>query len=185
MLENENRNCSCGCNCNCNNNYMMNNNANMMVENTDYPNAMPTTAGIGGNQNNNNNNNCCRTSSCNTTPRIPVYSYEFTNIGAEETCEKEQETREEMLQKIRCLKFAIVELAEYLDTHEDDEKALRLHREYATRLNELMEQYQKAFGPLTIACPCNKWRWLEEPWPSFILGVTTYLQFFSLSNKKN
>lgn len=164
MLENENRNCSCGCNCNCNNNYMMNNNANMMVENTDYPNAIPTTAGIGGNQNN-NNNNCCRTSSCNTTPRIPVYSYEFTNIGAEETCEKEQETREEMLQKIRCLKFAIVELAEYLDTHEDDEKALRLHREYATRLNELMEQYKKAFGPLTIACPCNKWRWLEGPWP--------------------
>ena len=165
MLENENRNCGCGGNCNCNNNYMMNNNANMMVENTNYPNTMPTTAGIGGNQNNNNNNNCGCNSSCNTTPRIPVYSYEFTNIGAEETCEKEQETREEMLQKIRCLKFAIVELAEYLDTHEDDEKALRLHREYATKLDKLMEQYQKAFGPLTIACPCNKWRWLEGPWP--------------------
>ena len=159
MLENENRNCGCGCSCN--NNYMMNNNSNMMVENTDYPNAMPTTAGIGMNS---NNNNCCCSPSCNT-PRIPVYSYEFTNIGAEETCEEEQETREEMLQKIRCLKFAIVELAEYLDTHPEDEKALCLHREYATKLNELMEQYQKAFGPLTIAFPCNKWRWLEGPWP--------------------
>ena len=95
MLENENRNCGCGCSCN--NNYMMNNNANMMVENTDYPNAMPTTAGIGMNS---NNNNCCCSPSCNT-PRIPVYSYEFTNIGAEETCKEEQETREEMLQKIR------------------------------------------------------------------------------------
>ena len=27
------------------------------------------------------------------------------------------------------------------------------------------EAYQKVYGPLTIEYPCNKWRWLEEPWP--------------------
>ena len=39
-------------------------------------------------------------------------------------------TREEMLERIKCLNFAIIELGLYLDTHPDDEKALCLHRKY-------------------------------------------------------
>ena len=50
-------------------------------------------------------------------------------------------------------------------THPDDEKALCLHRHYANVLKELMDRYQKVYGPLSINYPCNKWRWLEEPWP--------------------
>ena len=30
---------------------------------------------------------------------------------------------------------------------------------------ELKDKYQKVYGPLSIYYPCNKWRWLEEPWP--------------------
>ena len=157
MLENENRNC----NCNCNNGCMMNNNSNMIVENTDYPNTMTMSAGFSGN---NASCNCCYEKNMMGSS-IPMYCYEFTNIGEKETIPEKEATREEMIQRIRSLDFACVELAEYLDTHPEDEKALCLHREYATKLNELMEQYQKAFGPLTIAFPCNKWRWLEEPWP--------------------
>ena len=88
-------------------------------------------------------------------------------------CEKE-----EMLQQIRCCDFAITELALYLDTHPQDDKALCLHRKYCKQAKDLKDKYQKVYGPLSINYPCNKWRWLEEPWPSFILGVTTYLQFF-------
>ena len=50
--------------------------------------------------------------------------------------EKQEERRidcqekEEMLQNIRCLEFAITELGLYLDTHPDDKKALCLHRKY-------------------------------------------------------
>ena len=73
--------------------------------------------------------------------------------------------REEMIMKIRELDFAIIELALYLDTHPDDRKALCLHREYAKEVKELKDKYQKVYGPLTINFPCNKWRWLEEPWP--------------------
>ncbi|MBQ9298468.1 MAG: spore coat protein CotJB [Clostridia bacterium] len=73
--------------------------------------------------------------------------------------------KEEMLMQIRELKFAVVELAEYLDTKPDDRRALYLHNEYARKLRDLEDKYQKMFGPLTIYCPCNKWRWLEEPWP--------------------
>ena len=75
------------------------------------------------------------------------------------------ETRREMINKIRSLEFAITELALYLDTHPDDEKALCMHRKYCKEVKELKDKYQKVYGPLTINYPCNKWRWLETPWP--------------------
>ena len=90
-------------------------------------------------------------------------------------CEKERkidcEERREMINQIRCYEFAINELALYLDTHPDDQKALCLHRKYCKIAKDLKDKYQKVYGPLTINYPCNKWRWLEEPWVSFGLGV--------------
>ena len=81
-------------------------------------------------------------------------------------CEDKNEmTRAEMLKKIKCLRFAVIELALYLDTHPDDKKALCLHNKYTKELKDLSDKYQKVYGPLTIEYPCNKWRWLEEPWP--------------------
>ena len=73
--------------------------------------------------------------------------------------------REEMIKKIKELQFSIIELGLYLDTHPDDEKAICLHKEYANKYRKLTDQYQKIYGPLTIMFPCNKWRWLEQPWP--------------------
>ncbi len=80
-------------------------------------------------------------------------------------CKKKDEAGEKMLEKIQCLMFAITDIAEYLNTHRDDEKALCLHREYCNQLKNLKEKYQRVYGPLSIYCPCNSWRWLEEPWP--------------------
>ena len=80
-------------------------------------------------------------------------------------CDNNDMTRKEMLKEIKCLKFAVVELALYLDTHPDDTKALCLHNKYSKDLKDLSDKYQKVYGPLTIEYPCNKWRWLEEPWP--------------------
>ena len=87
-----------------------------------------------------------------------------SNNNETSCCEKKCE-RNEMLENIKCLKFAIIELGLYLDTHPDDSKALCLYREYAKQLKDLTDKYQKVYGPLTIFYPCNKWRWLEEPWP--------------------
>ena len=81
--------------------------------------------------------------------------------GRRRDCER----KEELLQKIRCYEFAINELALYLDTHPEDRKALCLHKKYCNELKTLRDMYQKVYGPLTITYPCNKWRWLEEPWP--------------------
>ena len=152
MLENtENRHCGSSC--------PMNNNDNMMIDNGyQNPMAMPASFGM-----KTSSCNCC----CEQCPKtsIETYSFNFTNYMPEDTFPEREETREEMIQNIRCLDFAVVELALYLDTHEDDEKALCLHKEYATKLKELKEKYPKVYGPLSIKFPCNKWRWLEEPWP--------------------
>ena len=117
-------------------------------------------------------------SDCNYTPQgiNAAFGYNTANIVAQDTncecstdqemcCDEKRETRQEMLNNIRCLNFAIVELAEYLDTHPDDRKAICLHREYCQQYRKLTDSYQKVYGPLTINFPCNKWRWLEEPWP--------------------
>ena len=77
----------------------------------------------------------------------------------------ESNTRAEMIKKIKEYKFSIIELGLYLDTHPDDKKALCMHRDYCNKYKKLADEYQKIYGPLTIMFPCNKWRWLEEPWP--------------------
>ena len=80
-------------------------------------------------------------------------------------CNNEEMIREELAMQIKAYQFAVTDIALYLDTHPEDEKALCLHREYTRKLKELRDKYQKVYGPLTIEYPCNKWRWLEEPWP--------------------
>ena len=87
----------------------------------------------------------------------------YNNVNVNNNCN--DNTRSEMMQKIKSYNFAIIELALYLDTHPDDEKALCLHNKYCKECKELKDKYQKVYGPLTINYPCNKWRWLEEPWP--------------------
>lgn len=91
------------------------------------------------------------------------------NCNMQCNCEEEHtvdcDLRREMIEQIRCCEFAINELALYLDTHPEDEKALCLHRKYCKQLKDLKDKYQRVYGPLTINYPCNKWRWLEMPWP--------------------
>ena len=73
--------------------------------------------------------------------------------------------RQNLLRELMEVDFFLCDLALYLDTHPDDRKALCMHREYCKIVKELEDKYQKVYGPLTIKYPCNKWRWLEEPWP--------------------
>ena len=87
------------------------------------------------------------------------------SCNPEQCMQNRNRVREEMMKQIKCLSFAIVDISEYLDTHPDDRKAICLHKEYCNQLEEIKDKYQRIFGPLTIYYPCNKWRWLEEPWP--------------------
>ena len=111
---------------------------------------------------NDTNRNCNCMGNMNTMDFMSTMTANTMNMSSNDDC---RPTREEMLQNIKCLNFAIIELGLYLDTHPDDEKALCLHRKYCREAKDLKDKYQKVYGPLTIQFPCNKWRWLEEPWP--------------------
>lgn len=111
------------------------------------------------------NRNCGCGYQNNDNQNVMVVNTHNNSCGCETERTVDCDARREMLQEIRCLDFAINELALYLDTHPDDQKALCLHRKYCKEVKELKDKYQKVFGPLTINYPCNKWRWLEEPWP--------------------
>ena len=113
------------------------------------------------------NRNCGCNNGCGCNSNMMPLSQENCSNEAEmpESCCEKNQIRGEMLQEIRCLEFSITELALYLDTHPEDEKAICLHKEYCKECIVLKDKYQKVFGPLTINYPCNKWRWIEEPWP--------------------
>lgn len=83
----------------------------------------------------------------------------------EENCGCNDNRRGELLDEIRATNFSIIELGLYLDINPDDKKALCLYNELARKLRIQTDNYQKVYGPLTIEFPCNKWRWLEQPWP--------------------
>ena len=98
-------------------------------------------------------------------------NYDVTGINAQTGYKKSEDddsncmAKNQMLNEIRSLAFAITDIALYLNTHPTDEKALCLHREYCNRYDNLKDKYQRMYGPLTIYFPCNKWKWLENPWP--------------------
>ena len=74
-------------------------------------------------------------------------------------------TKAELMNLIQSYAFAVNDLALYLDTHGDDEKALALHNDYTRKWKNYMDNYERRFGPLTMYCPCNSWRWIANPWP--------------------
>ena len=106
---------------------------------------------------------------CNYEPTGINAQFGYNTNTSEDTdnmcCMQKNEAGQKMLEEIRCLKFAITDIAEYLNTHADDRKALCLHREYTNELRNLLDKYQRIYGPLSIYFPCSSWRWLEEPWP--------------------
>ena len=114
----------------------------------------------------NDNRNCgCMMHNMGNYNTMSANITAYTNNMNSCECEDFKQTREEMMERIKGLNFAIIELGLYLDTHNDDQKALCLHRKYCKDYKELTDKYQKVYGPLTIHFPCNKWRWIEEPWP--------------------
>ena len=74
-------------------------------------------------------------------------------------------SKEDLMRQIQSLAFAVNDLTLYLDTHPEDRNALGLHNQYTRNLNNSVDIYQRKYGPLTMYCPCNSWRWVANPWP--------------------
>lgn len=80
-----------------------------------------------------------------------------------------QMNRQELLSHINQASFAVDDVKLYLDTHPCDTDALSFFREYSRQRNELLKEYAKVYGPLTIdtadiSCR-DRWDWVNEPWP--------------------
>jgi spore coat protein JB len=110
------------------------------------------------------------TETVNNYVRPPVIQQPVVNNYLEANVVKKQNdcsnllNRREIIDEIKALNFAIIELGLYLDTHPEDLRAAHMHKDYCKKLRELKDKYQRVYGPLSIYYPCNKWRWVEEPW---------------------
>lgn len=73
-----------------------------------------------------------------------------------------------MLREIQELEFVAIELNLFLDTHPQDQAALRDFWAVRDRLLEARRRYEEIYGPLTVTGftpPHHQWLWIQGPWP--------------------
>ena len=74
--------------------------------------------------------------------------------------------KHDLMQKIMEYKFAINDMALFLDTHPCNESALSNHNDYVRKYQGYKEKYEKEYGPLSIDTEINSWeKWVYDPWP--------------------
>lgn len=71
-----------------------------------------------------------------------------------------------LLKEIMEIGFVLVETNLYLDTHPNDERAIRLHNANSQKYKELVSLYEARYGLLSFTgmsgCP---WSYINGPWP--------------------
>ena len=77
--------------------------------------------------------------------------------------------RSELYRWVMALGFCAYDMLLYLDTHPEDQKALRYFSDISDRRNQLMAEYAEKYGPLTIDSAAvsseNAWKWSQQPFP--------------------
>ncbi len=76
-------------------------------------------------------------------------------------------SRSALMNKLRMLDFAIQETALYLDAYQDNTSALEYYSSMRKMREEVMEEYESKYGPITIFGNNNTkaWQWNDSPWP--------------------
>lgn len=75
--------------------------------------------------------------------------------------------QEKLLKQIQEYAFTATDLGLFLDTNPQNRSALKLHCAVTEKLEQLKEEYQKCFGPLTANQNHSEteWKWIQSPWP--------------------
>lgn len=75
--------------------------------------------------------------------------------------------RQTLMKRVQMYEFALVEANLFLDSHPDDQEALKYYSKYAGLLQEAKAAYEKQFGSLTPAAAdgATRWSWVDDPWP--------------------
>ncbi|KAB2951980.1 spore coat protein CotJB [Heliorestis acidaminivorans] len=79
-----------------------------------------------------------------------------------------QHHHRDLLKRIMELDFVLLELNLFLDTHPDDQAALRDFAKVQEEVKRLKLAYEQKYGLLTIYGYCPErypWNWIETPWP--------------------
>ena len=74
---------------------------------------------------------------------------------------RNQVNERELANEIAAVRFAMIDLGMYLDTHPECEGALRLYAEYNRKYGDLCAAYVSHFGPLRMGDVCggHGWTW--------------------------
>ena len=74
--------------------------------------------------------------------------------------------REKLLYDISTICFATHELNLYLDLNPNDMTIIQLYNDYKNKESQLVEEYERKFGPLTTSANMkNPFSWEEDKWP--------------------
>ena len=74
--------------------------------------------------------------------------------------------KDELMQRIHALSFAMTEAQLFLDTHPDCRDALTYFRDIREKLDVAMTEYQNKYGALFADMTVgDKWSWIDGPWP--------------------
>lgn len=74
--------------------------------------------------------------------------------------------QERLMRRIKAYQFASWELHIYLDTHPNDCKAAKQLEDYRKMTNELVAQYEAAYGPMNLSSSkASRYAWISDPWP--------------------
>ena len=74
--------------------------------------------------------------------------------------------QQNMLIELMQVSFVLIETALYLNTHPNDERALRLHNNASQQNAMLEEMYQARYGPLkNTGMSRYPWAYINSPWP--------------------
>lgn len=75
-------------------------------------------------------------------------------------------TKEELLNDIMMLDFAVADITLFLDTHPEDKEAYEYYKEACTRLKTATEMYTEKFGALNNrTLSGDNYNYIYGPWP--------------------
>ncbi|HCW79619.1 MAG TPA: spore coat protein CotJB [Ruminococcaceae bacterium] len=74
--------------------------------------------------------------------------------------------KEKMMRRINALRFAMLDMHLYLDSHPGDCDAAAQMEKYRKEAQDLMKKYEDAYGPLNeYQNATSRWAWISDPWP--------------------
>ena len=77
--------------------------------------------------------------------------------------------REMLLRELMELGIRKCDLHLYLDTHQNETRAIKEYNITSNKYNTMKNHYEKLYGPLTLddkdSCDEMSWQWVNGPWP--------------------